>query len=63
MINAKFWEDFVCRTRANWPPEKHYKISVRRLPEQSSNLEASNNDDLLDPGTPGPVAPLFDYGK
>lgn len=28
---ADFYEDFVCRTRANWPPEKRYNIKVRRL--------------------------------
>jgi hypothetical protein len=34
---AKFWEDFVCRVRTNWPPEQHYKIVVRRLPRPSED--------------------------
>lgn len=29
---AKFFEDVVCRIRANWPPEEHYGITIRRLP-------------------------------
>lgn len=29
--HAKFFEDFICRVRANWPPEKSYNIPVRRL--------------------------------
>jgi hypothetical protein len=30
---AKFFEDFVCRVRANWPPEKNYGLTIRRLPQ------------------------------
>ena len=29
--HAKFFEDFICRVRAHWPPEKSYSIPVRRL--------------------------------
>jgi len=28
---AMFYEDFVYRTRANWPPEKSYSLVVHRL--------------------------------
>jgi hypothetical protein len=34
---AKFWEDFVWRVRANWPPERHYGIRVHRLHAQPSD--------------------------
>lgn len=29
--HAKFFEDFICRVRGHWPPEKSYNIPVRRL--------------------------------
>lgn len=38
---AKFFEDFVCRVRANWPPEEHYGITIRRLPRVSSDVTGS----------------------
>lgn len=33
---ANFFEDFVCRTRAHWPPEKSYGLVVRRVGELST---------------------------
>ena len=29
--HAKFFEDFICRVRTHWPPEKSYSIPVQRL--------------------------------
>lgn len=36
---AKFFEDFVYRVRANWPPEKHYGLALHRLPDTAEDKE------------------------
>jgi hypothetical protein len=34
---ARYFEDFVCRVRTHWPPEKYYPIPTRRLAELPVN--------------------------
>ena len=29
--HAKYFEDFICRVRTHWPPEKNYAIPIQRL--------------------------------
>ena len=36
---AMFYEDFVYRTRINWPPEEKYKLSVHRLKDLDDTKE------------------------